>query len=113
MNKTADREFKPVNIAVLTISDTRTESDDKSGDAIVNRLIESGHNLVEKKIVPDDVYQIRAAVSNWIANVAVQVVISTGGNRRQWSRWLTRGGSTSARQNPGWVWRNVSGVVIR
>jgi molybdenum cofactor biosynthesis protein B len=79
MNATTQRSLIPVNIAVLTISDTRTENDDKSGDTIVNRVIKSGHQLHEKRIVPDNMYQIRAAVSTWIADAEVQVVITTGG----------------------------------
>ena len=75
----AEREFKPVSIAVLTISDTRTEEDDRSGKALVDRLSESGHVLAEKAIVPDDIYQIRARISQWIADPDVQVVITTGG----------------------------------
>ena len=75
----AEREFKPVSIAVLTISDTRTEEDDRSGKALVDRLSESGHVLAEKAIVPDDIYQIRARISQWIADSDVQVVITTGG----------------------------------
>ena len=79
MNSSNQRSLVPVNIAVLTISDTRTEKDDTSGDAIVSKLIEAGHRLQEKKMVADDLYQIRAVVSAWIANADVQVVITTGG----------------------------------
>ena len=71
--------FKPLNIAVLTVSDTRNEDTDTSGRALVERLVEAGHNLSEKAIVKDDVYQLRAIVSKWIASDDVQVVISTGG----------------------------------
>ena len=73
------RDFIPVRIAVLTASDTRTEADDRSGDSLVKALGEAGHELAEKSIVPDDVYQIRARVSAWIADPEVQVVITTGG----------------------------------
>lgn len=73
------REFIPLSIAVLTISDTRTEQDDKSGKLLVSRLEQAGHNLCQKEIVPDDVYQIRAIVSQWIANKTPQVIITTGG----------------------------------
>jgi molybdenum cofactor biosynthesis protein B len=73
------REFIPLNLALLTISDTRTADDDKSG-AVLRRLIgEAGHKVHEQCIVPDDKYQIRAQVSQWIADDAVQVVITTGG----------------------------------
>jgi molybdenum cofactor biosynthesis protein B len=74
-----ERERVPVNIAVMTVSDSRTEADDTSGAALVERLTEAGHNLAEKLILPDDVYRIRAAVSRWIAAPDVFVVISTGG----------------------------------
>lgn len=77
--KKTEREFIPLNIAVLTISDSRTEATDKSGDRLVNLLEQQGHELYEKKIVPDDKYQIRAEVSRWIADEQVQVVLTTGG----------------------------------
>ena len=73
------RAFIPINIAVLTVSDTRTEADDTSGQALVAGLTEAGHRLADKKIVPDDIYQIRAAVSQWIADANVNAVITTGG----------------------------------
>ncbi len=74
-----EKKFIPLNICILTISDTRTEADDKSGKTLVERLQKEGHKLCEKKIVADDIYQIRAAVSAWIANPEVNVIISTGG----------------------------------
>ena len=73
------REFIPLDVAVLTISDTRNEDTDKSGALLVHRLGAAGHRLAEKRIVPDDVYRIRAIVAQWIAKDSVQVVISTGG----------------------------------
>ncbi len=73
------RSFKPLAIAVLTISDSRTEASDKSGALIAARLTSAGHTLAEKRIVPDDIYKIRAVVSGWIADERVNVVISTGG----------------------------------
>ena len=74
-----ERELVPVNIGIMTVSDSRTEETDKSGAALVKRLTEAGHNLAEKIIVPDDVYQIRAVMSRWIADPDVFAVISTGG----------------------------------
>jgi molybdenum cofactor biosynthesis protein B len=71
--------FIPLNIAVMTVSDSRTDADDKSGQILVDRLIDAGHKLVEKKIVPDDIYQMRAVISNWIADSEVHAVITTGG----------------------------------
>jgi molybdopterin adenylyltransferase len=73
------RELKPLRIAVLTVSDTRTEATDKSGALLVERLAAAGHALAEKAIARDDVYAIRAIVSRWIADTAVEVVITTGG----------------------------------
>ncbi|HEX5651129.1 MAG TPA: molybdenum cofactor biosynthesis protein B [Steroidobacteraceae bacterium] len=73
------REFLPVAIAVLTVSDSRDEQSDKSGRLLVERLTRAGHRLAEKAIVPDDVYQIRAIVSRWIADAGVNAVITTGG----------------------------------
>ena len=75
----SEREFIPLNIAVLVVSDSRTEKTDKSGKLLVERLQESGHRLVAKTIVPDDVYKIRAQVAVWIAEEEVQVVVTTGG----------------------------------
>jgi molybdenum cofactor biosynthesis protein B len=74
-----DREFRPLNIAILTVSDTRTEATDKSGALLKDRLESAGHRLAEKAIEPDDIYRIRAVVSRWIADPDVDVVITTGG----------------------------------
>ncbi len=65
--------------AVLTISDTRSEADDTSGDLLVELLMDAGHRLVSRAIERDDIYQIRATVSAWIADEAIQVVLTTGG----------------------------------
>ena len=72
-------DFNSLAIAVLTVSDTRTESNDKSGDYLVSSLTEAGHRLIEKIIVPDDIYQIRALASRWIAQPEIQAIIATGG----------------------------------
>ncbi len=72
-------EFYPLNIAVLTVSDTRTSADDKSGDALVAQIAGAGHKLYERALVKDDIYQIRAIVSRWIADTQAQVVLITGG----------------------------------
>lgn len=69
----------PLTVAVLTVSDTRTEETDRSGQLLVERLSAAGHRLVEKRILPDDVYRIRAQVAHWIADPGVQVVLTTGG----------------------------------
>ncbi|GAB2507863.1 molybdenum cofactor biosynthesis protein B [Microbulbifer agarilyticus] len=68
-----------LNIAVLTVSDTRTEENDTSGKYLVEALQADGHNLADKAIVIDDKYLLRAQVSTWIADPEVQVIISTGG----------------------------------
>jgi len=72
-------EFIPLNIAVLTISDTRTEANDTSGDTLESLLREAGHTLALRRIVKDDVYQMRATVSAWIADPAIHVIVTTGG----------------------------------
>jgi len=74
-----ERAFIPLDIAVLTVSDTRTEENDTSGKTLSERLVKAGHRLAEKAIVRDDIYAIRAIVSRWIADSDVQVVITTGG----------------------------------
>lgn len=74
-----DREFIPLNIAVLTISDSRVEADDKSGALLVSQLTDGGHRLAEKTIVPDDKYRIREVISRWIVDESIQVVLTTGG----------------------------------
>ncbi|MCG6867140.1 MAG: molybdenum cofactor biosynthesis protein B [Thiogranum sp.] len=74
-----ERQFIPLNIAVMTVSDTRTEANDTSGKVLADRLTGAGHRLADKVIVRDDIYAIRAAVSGWIADPGVEAVISTGG----------------------------------
>lgn len=73
------RDFKPLDIAVLTVSDTRQAHDDTSGRVLVERLQEAGHRLAAKTIVRDDIYHIRAVVSQWIVDETVNVVLTTGG----------------------------------
>jgi len=74
-----ERSFIPVGIAVLTVSDTRTLADDKSGDTLVARIAEAGHRLAARAIVPDDKERIRAQVEAWTKDDTVDVVITTGG----------------------------------
>ena len=71
--------FKPLAIAVLTISDTRSEPDDTSGKLLVTKLTTAGHQCVEKAIVRDDKYAIRAVLSRWIADENVNAILTTGG----------------------------------
>ena len=73
------QDFLPLNIAVLTASDTRTLEDDTSGQLLSDRLTEVGHRLAAREIVPDNIYLIRALVSHWIADETIDIVISTGG----------------------------------
>ena len=68
-----------VNIAVLTVSDTRTMQTDTSGAYLQEALEEEGHTLVDRKIVVDDIYQMRAIVTAWIADPAINVILTTGG----------------------------------
>ncbi|NJO56287.1 MAG: molybdenum cofactor biosynthesis protein B, partial [Rhodospirillales bacterium] len=74
-----DRGFLPLSIAVLTVSDSRTEDNDRSGQLLVERAEAAGHRVVAKRIVPDDIYRMRAVFSAWIADPEVQVILSTGG----------------------------------
>ncbi len=72
-------EFKPLNIAIMTVSDSRTEETDTAGKLLVDRLIAAGHQLADKQIVIDSKYKIRETLSAWIANDDVQAVVTTGG----------------------------------
>jgi molybdenum cofactor biosynthesis protein B len=71
--------FIPLNIAVLTVSDTRTPANDTSGDALASALETDGHRLAARELCPDDRYQMRAIVSRWIADPDVHAVLVTGG----------------------------------
>src|ERR1700748_524553 len=73
------KSFIPLNIAVLTISDTRSFADDKSGTTLSDRLTAAGHPRVAREIVTDDVEAIRAVVRKWIADAGVDAIITTGG----------------------------------
>ena len=76
---TTERNFIPVRIAVLTVSDSRTLADDRSGDTLVARIEEAGHILADRKLLPDERAEISALLREWIAREDVDVVISTGG----------------------------------
>lgn len=75
----SEKNITAIKIAILTVSDSRTEADDTSGKVLVERLIEAGHTLAEKLILADDKYLIREAASRWIADKNVDVIITTGG----------------------------------
>lgn len=72
-------EFVPLALCVLTVSDSRTLETDTSGDYLIAALTEAGHRLVERALLPDDRYQLRAIVSRWIADAAVDGILVTGG----------------------------------
>jgi molybdenum cofactor biosynthesis protein B len=75
----SNKKFIALNIAVLTISDTRTKETDSSGEYLARSASDDGHNVVSRQIVIDDVYRIRAAVSHYIADPQIQAVLITGG----------------------------------
>jgi molybdenum cofactor biosynthesis protein B len=79
MAKATDDSPRPVGVAVLTVSDSRTEADDTSGHYLVEALEQAGHRREAKAIVIDDIYQIRAVLSAWIADDAIDAVLVTGG----------------------------------
>ena len=74
-----DIPFVAINIAVMTVSDTRTEADDRSGDTLAGRIMDAGHNMTERAIVKDDQATIVAKLREWIAQPEIDAVISTGG----------------------------------
>ena len=76
---TSASTFRPLNLCVLTVSDTRTATDDTSGDYLVDALTTAGHTLAARAIVPDNVYRMRALVSQWIADEAIDGILITGG----------------------------------
>ena len=74
-----DIPFVAINIAVMTVSDTRTKADDRSGDTLAGRIVDAGHNMTERAIVKDDQATIVAKLREWIAQPEIAAVISTGG----------------------------------
>lgn len=74
-----DLDFLPLNLAILTVSDSRTAENDSSGDLLSERATDAGHRVIAREICNDDRYLLRAVFSHWIADAEVQVVISTGG----------------------------------
>ena len=95
MSKATDDSPQPLAIAVLTVSDTRTEEDDTSGHFLVEALQDAGHGLADKAIVIDDIYKLRAVLSAWIADEQVDAVLITGGT-----------GFSGRDSTPGW-WGSV------
>ena len=76
---TSPRSFIPLNLAVLTVSDTRTEANDTSGRCLADCILEAGHRLISRQIVPDNIYRIRAIVSGWVADADIHAILTTGG----------------------------------
>lgn len=76
---TAQADLIQLNLCVLTVSDSRSSADDRSGDYLVGALAQEGHRLVERALLPDDRYQLRATVSRWIADGGVDGILVTGG----------------------------------
>ncbi len=74
-----EKKFTPLDIVILKISDTRTEETDTTGKMLAEMIEQEGHSFVEKVIVPDCIYQIRAAISKWVAEEKINVIITTGG----------------------------------
>lgn len=79
MGHCTNTQFVPLNIAVLTLSDSRDFSRDTSGQFLEDNLLEAGHKLIDRKLIKDDKYEIRSVLSQWIASEEVQVIITTGG----------------------------------
>lgn len=79
MTTSSTEQLIPLNVAILTVSDTRNEATDSSGGYLKNQVLQEGHKIVEKKILKDELYQIRALVANWIASDNIEVVLITGG----------------------------------
>ncbi len=77
--KKADKPFVALNIAILTVSDTRTLDEDTSGKFLADSLIAEGHTLADRALTSDDIYQIRAVISRWIADNHIHAIITTGG----------------------------------
>ena len=106
------REFVPLGVAVLTVSDTRTEANDTSGDLIRERLTSAGHRVAFQAIVADDLEGLRGRFREWIDDPGVDVIIATGGTGL--TRRCDAGGITGFYyQAYSRFWRVVSDVVLR
>lgn len=79
MSTEPTNELTPLNIAILTVSDTRGFDEDASGQFLEDSAVSAGHQLISRRILPDDVYLIRAAMSSWIADPDIHAIIITGG----------------------------------
>lgn len=79
MPRTQERDFLPIRIAALTVSDTRDQATDRSGDILVQRIVEAGHILATRSLVRDDADTIEALLNQWISDTSIDAIISTGG----------------------------------
>jgi molybdenum cofactor biosynthesis protein B len=79
LSQHASESLRPLNVALLTVSDTRTRENDTSGDYLQDAVESAGHRLVERRLLKDDIYRMRATVSAWIADPGVEVIVTTGG----------------------------------
>lgn len=79
MSSDQQSDFQALNIAILTVSDTRDLSNDTSGEFLAKAITSDGHQLIDRQLVIDDIYQLRAIVSTWIADNRIQAIITTGG----------------------------------
>ncbi|MBN7768569.1 molybdenum cofactor biosynthesis protein B [Marinobacter daepoensis] len=79
MSSDRTSDLKPLNIAILTVSDTRGPAEDTSGQFLEDSVVEAGHCLASRRLLPDDIYLVRALMSQWIADPAIHAVIITGG----------------------------------
>lgn len=79
MSSERTRELNPLNIAILTVSDTRGPDQDSSGQFLEDSVLDAGHRLISRRILPDDIYLVRALISQWVASSDIHVVLITGG----------------------------------
>ena len=112
MSSTPSQELIAMNIAILTVSDTRGESQDSSGQFLEDSVVEAGHILIARRILPDDVYLMRALISSWIADSQVHAVVITGGTGFH-ERDSTPGPGALAGQNHRRFWRRIPPAVSR
>ena len=97
-----EREFKPINIAVLTVSDTRTAEDDTSGDILAARVKDAGHHLAARTIIKDDASRLASKFNDWIDDPQIDAIVSTGGTGppAAWKRRQFRRGSCTSPLRP-------------
>ena len=110
--KDHSRKFIPVSVAVLTISDSRTEENDKSGALLVERVRNAGHQCADKQIVVDDIHQVRAQVCQWVVAPKIQVILTTGGTGVTGRDGTPEAISSFAGQRNQRIWRDVSGAIL-